>query len=193
MNIAEVRDLLDHLNDRLYGGRVFRANVVSAPRSEMGGLNARSNITWDGDSGDIVEATICFDEESLTRPDEEVALTAYHELNHVAGGPDDAHDFRWIQRMEAGGAAVTYRRKVDGSIGTSQLLIPGSILDDALKSFFGVPDVFAFEDVTSAPVVRILAEQVAEPAPPPPAPRRNMAPSRLGAHILAAKLGRAAQ
>jgi hypothetical protein len=137
MNIAEVRDLLDHLNDRLYGGKIFRARVVSAPRTEMGGLYAGSNITWDGDGRYIVEATIRFDENDLNRSDEEVALTAYHELNHVAGGPDDGHGPRWVRRMESGGAKVIYRRKVDGSVGASQRLIPGSRLDDALKEFWG--------------------------------------------------------
>jgi hypothetical protein len=137
MNITDVRDLLDHLNNSLYGGQVFRARVVSAPRKEMGGLYAKSAITWDGYSGDVVEATIFFDEDDLNRPDEEVALTSYHELNHVAGGPDDGHGPRWIERMQAGGAQVIYRRKVNGFMGASQTLIPGSLLDDALKEFFG--------------------------------------------------------
>jgi hypothetical protein len=137
MDITDVRDLLDHLNNSLYGGQVFRARVVSASRREMGGLYAKSAITWDGYSGDVVAATIYFDEDDLSRHDKEVALTAYHELNHVAGGPDDGHGPRWIRRMESGGAKVIYRRKVDGSIGASQELIPGGRLDDALKEFFG--------------------------------------------------------
>lgn len=137
MNITEVRNLLDHLNNSLYGGQVFRANIVSASRREMGGLYAKSAITWDSYRGDVVKATIFFDETDLNRPDEEVALTAYHELNHVAGDPEDGHGPRWVRRMEAGGARVIYRRKVNGFMGASQTLIPGSRLDDALKEFFG--------------------------------------------------------